>query len=231
MKYNKAQEPASNEKNLKVDEFIGNAKKWRNEFIKLREIILETPLSEDFKWKVPCYTYEGSNVVMIHGFNEYAAILFVKGSLLKDPKNVLIQQTVNVQAARQVRFTNITEIEALAPTLREYILQAIEIEKSGAAVDFKKNTDFSIPEELQSKFAEIPMLKTAFSALTPGRQRGYILHFSQPKQAKTREARIENSMQKILEGKGLNDLSPLLDNPTGLQSVRLHKQVYWSIII
>jgi len=193
------------DKNTKVDEYIRNSKKWRDEFTKLREIILEAPLSEDFKWKVPCYTYEGSNVVMIHGFKEYCAILFVKGSLLKDPENVIIQQTVNVQAARQVRFTNINEVESLAPILREYVLEAIEIEKSGAAVDYKKNTDFDIPAELQSKFEEMPLLKTAFSELTPGRQRGYILHFSQPKQSKTRVARIENSMQKIMEGKGLND--------------------------
>jgi len=193
------------DKNTKVDEYIRNSKKWCDEFTKLREIILEAPLSEDFKWKVPCYTYEGSNVVMIHGFKEYCAILFVKGSLLKDPENVIIQQTVNVQAARQVRFTNINEVESLAPILREYVLEAIEIEKSGAAVDYKKNTDFDIPAELQSKFEEMPLLKTAFSELTPGRQRGYILHFSQPKQSKTRVARIENSMQKIMEGKGLND--------------------------
>ncbi len=205
MKYNKTLGQEPNENNTKVDGFIKNSKKWQDEFTKLRKIILETPLSEDFKWKVPCYTYEGSNVVMIHGFKEYCAILFVKGSLLKDPNSILIQQTENVQAARQVRFTNINEIESLAPILREYILQAIEIEKSGAAVDFKKNTDFVIPEELQAKFLEVPLLKPAFSALTPGRQRGYILHFSQPKQSKTRVARIENSLQKILEGKGLND--------------------------
>jgi uncharacterized protein YdeI (YjbR/CyaY-like superfamily) len=193
------------DKKNKVDEYIANAKKWQDEFTKLREIILEAPLSEDFKWKVPCYTYEGSNVVLIHGFKEYCAILFIKGSLLHDTNNILVQQTINVQAGRQVRFANLREILDLEPILTSYIHEAIEIEKSGAAVDYKKNTDFNIPEELQVKFDEMPLLKTAFSTLTPGRQRGYILHFSQPKQSKTRAARIENSLQKILEGKGIND--------------------------
>jgi uncharacterized protein YdeI (YjbR/CyaY-like superfamily) len=194
-----------NEKNPIVDAYISNAKQWREEFTLLRNIVLECPLTEEFKWRVPCYTVDGGNVVMIHGFKEYCAILFVKGSLLKDPNIILVQQTANVQAARQVRFKNSSEIEALAPVLKEYIMQAIEIEKSGAAVDYKKNTDYSIPDELQNKFDEIPELSTAFHALTPGRQRAYILHFSEPKQAKTREARIEKSLKQILDGKGLND--------------------------
>lgn len=195
----------SSPKNPIVDAYIANAKQWRTEFSKLREIVLSCPLIEEFKWRVPCYTYEGGNVVMIHGFKEYCAILFVKGSLLRDPNGILVQQTVNVQAARQVRFKNVGEIEALAPVLKEYIMQAIEVEGSGAAVDYKKNTDFAIPEELLNKFDEIPDLSTAFHALTPGRQRAYILHFTQPKQAKTREARVEKYVQQILEGKGLND--------------------------
>jgi uncharacterized protein YdeI (YjbR/CyaY-like superfamily) len=193
------------EKNPKVDEFIQNANKWQEEYKTLRAIILDTKLTEEFKWKVPCYSYEGSNVVLLHGFKEYCAILFVKGSLLHDPNGILVQQTVNVQAGRQIRFTNVGEILALEPILKSYILEAIEIEKSGAAVDYKKNTDFQIPEELQAKFEEIPPLKAAFSSLTPGRQRAYILYFTQPKQTKTREARVEKVLQQILDGKGLND--------------------------
>ena len=192
-------------KNLKVDEFIKNEKKWQEEFKILRAIILDMNLTEEFKWKVPCYSFEGSNVVLIHGFKEYCAILFVKGSLLHDPNSILVQQTVNVQAGRQVRFTNVSDISALEPILRSYINEAIEIEKSGAAVDYKKNTDFNIPEELQAKFDEIPPLKAAFTTLTPGRQRAYILHFAQPKQTKTRAARVEKYLQQILDGKGLND--------------------------
>lgn len=192
-------------KNPKVDEFIETATKWQEEFKILRAIILDSNLTEEFKWKVPCYSYEGSNVVLIHGFKEYCAILFIKGSLLHDPNGILVQQTVNVQAGRQIRFINVDEILALESVLKSYISEAIEIEKSGAAVDYKKNTDFDIPEALQTKFDELPPLKVAFSALTPGRQRAYILYFTQPKQIKTREARIEKSLQQILDGKGLND--------------------------
>jgi len=192
-------------KNPTVDAYIANAKQWRQEFTKLRQIALSCPLTEEFKWRVPCYTFEGGNVVMIHGFKEYCAILFVKGALLPDPKGILVQQTANVQAARQVRFKNESEIEALAPVLREYILKAIDIEKSGAAVELKKSTDFTIPEELLNKFDKMPELSTAFHGLTPGRQRAYILHFTEPKQAKTREARIDKYTQNILDGKGLND--------------------------
>ena len=193
------------EYNPKVDEFIQNAKKWQEEFKKLRAIVLDSTLTEEFKWKVPCYTYEGSNVVLIHGFKEYCALLFIKGALLHDPNGILIQQTANVQAGRQVRFTNVDEISELEPVIKRYISEAIEIEKSGAAIDYKKNTDFNIPEELQAKFDEIPPLKAAFDTLTPGRQRAYILYFAQPKQTKTREARVEKYLQQILDGKGLND--------------------------
>lgn len=193
------------DRNAKVDEYISNSKKWRDEFTKLREIILDTPLSEDIKWKVPCYTYEGSNVVLIHGFKEYCAILFIKGALLHDTNGLLVQQTVNVQAGRQIRFANLREIMDFEPILKNYIYEAIELEKSGAVVGYKKNTDFNIPDELQVKFDEIPQLRTAFDSLTPGRQRGYILYFSQPKQEKTRAARVEKYLKQILEGKGLND--------------------------
>jgi uncharacterized protein YdeI (YjbR/CyaY-like superfamily) len=196
---------SANKKNPIVDAYIANAKQWRLEFNRLRDIVLECPLTEEFKWRVPCYTFEGGNIVMIHGFKEYCAVLFVKGSLLKDLNGVLIQQTANVQGARQIRFKNMAEIEALTPIIKEYIWQAIEIEKSGAAVDYKKSTDFTIPEELLNKFDEIPQLLEAFRSLTPGRQRAYILHFTEPKQAKTREARVEKNVQKILNGKGLND--------------------------
>jgi len=168
-------------------------------------MVLDSTLTEEFKWKVPCYTYEGSNVVLIHGFKEYCALLFIKGALLHDPNGILIQQTANVQAGRQVRFTNVDEISELEPVIKRYISEAIEIEKSGAAIDYKKNTDFNIPEELQAKFDEIPPLKAAFDTLTPGRQRAYILYFAQPKQTKTREARVEKYLQQILDGKGLND--------------------------
>lgn len=192
-------------KNPKVDDFIATAKKWQMEFAKLREVVLACPVVEDFKWKVPCYTYEGSNVVLIHGFKEYCAILFVKGALLPDPNGILIQQTENVQAARQVRFKSISEIEALEPVLKAYVLEAIDLEKSGAAVELKKSVDFTIPEELLNKFDERPEMSNAFQGLTPGRQRAYILYFTEPKQAKTRESRVDKYVQKILDGKGLND--------------------------
>ncbi len=191
--------------NPKVDAFISNAKKWHDEYEKLRAIVLDCELTEDFKWGVPCYTLDNKNIVLIHGFKEYCAILFVKGALLKDTKGILIQQTENVQAGRQARFTSVDEIAAVETALKDYIREAVEIEKAGIEVDFKKNTEYAIPEELQSKFNENPALKTAFEALTPGRQRAYMLHFSQPKQAKTREARVEKYAPQILAGKGLND--------------------------
>lgn len=191
--------------NPKVDEFLSKAKQWKEEYEKLRNIILDCELTEEFKWMHPCYTLEKKNIVLIHGFKEYCALLFHKGALLQDAHGILIQQTENVQAARQIRFTNVQEIVEMETILKAYVHEAIEVEKAGLEVNFKKNTEFIIPEELQNKFDEIPALKTAFEALTPGRQRAYILYFSQPKQSKTRETRVEKYMQQILNGKGLND--------------------------
>ncbi|WP_175639239.1 DUF1801 domain-containing protein [Metabacillus schmidteae] len=189
----------------KVDEFLTKEKKWKAEFEKLREIALDSELTEEFKWMHPCYTLNGKNVVLIHGFKEYCALLFHKGALLKDDHNILIQQTENVQSARQIRFTNVQEINEMESILKTYIQNAIEVEKAGLEVKLKKDTDYTIPEELQTKFEELPALKTAFEELTPGRQRAYILHFSQPKQSKTRESRIIKSIERILIGKGLKD--------------------------
>jgi uncharacterized protein YdeI (YjbR/CyaY-like superfamily) len=194
-----------NRTNPKVDAYLSKAKKWQEEFERLRTIILGCGLTEELKWGVPCYTFENRNIVLIHGFKEYCALLFFKGALLKDAKGILIQQTENVQAARQIRFTNVREIVKLKPTLTAYIHEAIEVEKAGLKVNLKKTTEFKVPEEFQDKLDEIPTLKTAFHALTPGRQRAYILHFSQPKLAKTRESRVEKSMRQILKGKGIND--------------------------
>ncbi len=184
---------------------LSKAKKWQEEFEKLRMIILDCQLTEELKWGVPCYTFQKSNIVLIHGFKEYCALLFFKGALLNDANGILIQQTENVQAARQIRFTNVREIVEMEPILKAYIYEAIEVEKAGLKVNFKKTTEFIIPEEFQNKLDEIPALKTAFDALTPGRQRAYILYFSAPKQSKTRESRVEKCMQQILNGKGLND--------------------------
>jgi uncharacterized protein YdeI (YjbR/CyaY-like superfamily) len=191
--------------NPKVDEFFSKAKKWQEEYEKLRNIVLDCELTEELKWMHPCYTFQNKNIVLIHGFKEYCALLFHKGALLKDAHGILIQQTENVQAGRQIRFTNVWEIVAMETILKAYIHEAIEVEKAGLEVNFKKNTEFIIPEEFQNKFDEIPALKTAFEALTPGRQRAYILYFSEPKQSKTRESRVEKCMQQILNGKGLND--------------------------
>jgi uncharacterized protein YdeI (YjbR/CyaY-like superfamily) len=194
-----------NKTNPKVDAFLSKAEKWREEFKKLRTIILGCPLAEELKWGHPCYTFQESNIVLMHGFKEYCALLFFKGVLLKDAKGVLIQQTENVQSARQIRFTHVREIVKLAPVLKAYIHEAIAVEKAGLKVKLKKNAEFAIPEELQNKFNETPALKTAFAALTPGRQRGYIFYFSASKQSKTRTSRIEKCMPQILHGKGLND--------------------------
>lgn len=191
--------------NPKVDEFLGKAKKWKEEYETLRNIVLDCELTEEFKWMHPCYTFEYKNIVLIHGFKEYCALLFHKGALLQDAHGLLIQQTENVQGARQIRFTNVQEIVATESILKAYIHEAIEVEKAGLEVEFKKNEEFIIPEELHNKFDDNPALKTAFEALTPGRQRAYILYFSQAKQSKTRESRIEKCMQKILDGKGLKD--------------------------
>ena len=195
----------TNRMNPKVDEYLSKANKWQEEFEKLRMIILDCQLTEELKWGVPCYTFQKSNIVIIHGFKEYCAILFVKGALLHDAHGILIRQTENVQAGRQIRFTNVREIVEIETILKAYIYEAIEIEKAGLEVNFKKSTEFKIPEEFQNKLNEVPSLKTAFDALTPGRQRAYILYFSAPKQSKTRESRVENCMQQILNGKGLND--------------------------
>jgi len=194
-----------NKMNPKVDVFLRKAEKWQDEFKKLRMIILDCQLTEELKWGVPCYTFEKRNVVLMHGFKEYCALLFVKGALLNDAKGVLITQTDNVQAGRQIRFTNVREIVEMEPILKAYICEAIEVEKAGLKVNYKKTTEFRIPEEFQNKLDEIPALKTAFETLTPGRQRAYILYFSAPKQSKTRESRVEKCMQQILNGKGLDD--------------------------
>ncbi len=194
-----------NNMNPKVDFYFSKAKKWQEEFKKLRTIILGCGLTEELKWGVPCYTFEKKNIVLIHGFKEYCALLFFKGALLNDAQGILVQQTKNVQAARQLRFTNVREIVKLKPSLKAYIHQAIEVEKAGLKVKLKKTREFKIPKEFQHKLNEIPGLKTAFAALTPGRQRAYLLHFSAPKQAKTRESRVEKCMRPILKGKGLND--------------------------
>lgn len=195
----------NNKKNRKVDGFLRKAKKWKEEFETLRNIVLDCEVTEDIKWMHPCYMYENKNIVLIHGFKEYCALLFHKGALLKDTHGILIQQTENVQAARQIRFTNVQEIVEMEPIIKAYINEAIEVEKAGLEINYKKHTEYKIPEELQTKFAEIPALKAAFEELTPGRQRAYIFHFSQPKQSKTRVSRVEKCMQQILNGKGLND--------------------------
>jgi uncharacterized protein YdeI (YjbR/CyaY-like superfamily) len=191
--------------NPKVEFFFSEAKKWQEEFEKLRMIILDCQLTEELKWGCPCYTFQKRNIVLIHGFKEYCALLFMKGALLNDTQGILIQQTENVQAARQIRFTNVREIVEMETILKAYIYEAIEVEKAGLKVDFKKTKEFIIPEEFQNKLDEIPALKTAFDGLTPGRQRAYIFYFSAPKQSKTRESRVEKCMQQILDGKGLND--------------------------
>lgn len=191
--------------NPEVDDFFNEAEKWREEFEKLRTIALDCGLDEELKWGVPCYTLKNKNIVLMHGFKEYCALLFFKGTLLDDPHGILVQQTANVQAGRQIRFTSVQEIIEMEPVLKEYINKAIEVEKAGLKVNFKKTGDFTIPEEFQTKLNENPALKTAFEALTPGRQRAYLFYFSTPKQSKTRVSRIEKYIQKILDGKGLND--------------------------
>jgi uncharacterized protein YdeI (YjbR/CyaY-like superfamily) len=191
--------------NPKVDAFLKREEKWRAEFEKLREILLDSGLTEDLKWGQPCYALDGKNVALIHGFKEYCAILFHKGALLKDPKRVLIQQTKNVQSARQIRFTSVQEILQLDKTLRSYLREAIEIERAGLKVQLKKTEDFALPEELETKLAASAKLRAAFGALTPGRQRAYIFHFSQPKLSTTRAARVAKHIPRILDGLGLDD--------------------------
>lgn len=191
--------------NPKVDFFFDKAAQWQKEFEKLRAIALETQLTEDLKWGCPCYTYEGKNIFLIHGFKEYCALLFFKGALMKDPADILIQQTENVQAARQIRFTNLQQILDLEKTLKEYMFEAVEVEESGAKIEMKKTREFEMPEEFQQRLDEDSVLKEAFEALTPGRQRAYLLYFSSAKQSRTRTARIEKYIPEILNGKGLND--------------------------
>jgi uncharacterized protein YdeI (YjbR/CyaY-like superfamily) len=191
--------------NPKVDAFLAREKKWQEEFKKLRQIILDCKLTEELKWGQPCYALEGNNIVLMHGFKEYCALLFMKGALLNDAKGVLIQQTEHVQSARQIRFTNVQEINKMEKTLKSYIHEAIEVERAGLKVELKKTADFKIPEEFQSKLDALPALKAAFDALTPGRQRAYLFYFSQPKQSKTRESRVEKYIPNILDGMGLDD--------------------------
>jgi uncharacterized protein YdeI (YjbR/CyaY-like superfamily) len=195
----------TNGMNPKVDFFFRKAEKWQEEFEKLRLIILDCGLTEELKWGVPCYTFQNSNIVLMHGFKEYCAILFVKGALLKDANGILIQQTENVQAARQIRFSHLREIVEMESILKAYIHEAIQVEIAGLKVNYKKPAEFIVPEEFINKLEEVPGLQDAFDALTPGRQRAYILYFSAPKQSKTREVRIEKCMPQILNGKGLND--------------------------
>ncbi|HEU0111511.1 MAG TPA: DUF1801 domain-containing protein [Flavisolibacter sp.] len=189
----------------KVDAFLSKAKKWREEMTVLRSMVLECKLKEEYKWMHPCYTYQNNNVVLIHGFKEYCALLFFKGVLINDKEGILIQQTENVQDRRQIRFRNLDEILSLKPVIKEYIKEAIQIEKSGLKVTFKKTSDFNMPEEFEKKLKLDKKLKAAFYGLTPGRQRGYLLYFSSAKQPQTREGRIEKCAPKIFEGKGLDD--------------------------
>jgi uncharacterized protein YdeI (YjbR/CyaY-like superfamily) len=191
--------------NPKVDWYFDKAEKWQEEIVQLRAIILDCGLTEELKWGCPSYTHQKNNIVLIHVFKEYCAVLFFKGVLLNDADHILIQQTENVQVARQMRFTSIKEVNDTEASLKAYIYEAIEIEKAGLKVELKKTAEFQMAEEFQTKLDENPALKTAFEALTPGRQRGYLLHFSQPKQAKTREARVEKNIERIMDGKGLED--------------------------
>jgi uncharacterized protein YdeI (YjbR/CyaY-like superfamily) len=191
--------------NPKVDWFFTKATAWQEEFEKLRKLVLDCGLTEELKWGCPCYSFEKRNIVLIHGFKEYCALLFFKGALLNDADGILVQQTENVQASRQIRFTDVREIVKLKPVLKAYIYEAIEVEKAGLKVPLKKTKEFSMPGEFQNKLNENRPLKKAFNALTPGRQRGYLLYFSAPKQSKTRESRVEKYTPQILNGKGLND--------------------------
>jgi len=191
--------------NPKADFYFNKAGKWQEEIKKLRTIILECHLAEEVKWGCPCYMFEKSNIILIHVFKEYCAVLFFKGALLKDPKGVLIQQTENVQAARQMRFTSTREVETMKATLKAYIFETVKIEEAGLKVELKKTAEFKMPDEFKQVLDKKPAVKKAFEALTPGRQKGYLLHFSSAKQAKTREARIEKSVPQILDGKGLED--------------------------
>jgi uncharacterized protein YdeI (YjbR/CyaY-like superfamily) len=189
----------------KVDAYLRRTHAWQEESKRLRAIALACGLNEDLKWGQPCYDLQGANIVLIHGFKEYCALLFFKGALLKDPKGILIQQTAQVQAARQIRFTSLGEIIKKESILKAYIREAVEVEKVGLKVTLKKTSEYPVPLEFQNKLDKIPALKAAFDALTPGRQRAYLFYFSAAKQAKTREARVKKCMPQILKGKGLDD--------------------------
>lgn len=191
--------------NPKVNWFFEKSTKWQDAYQELRDLVLSFDLTEELKWGCPCYTYDKNNVVLIHGFKDYCALLFMKGAIMNDPKNILVQQTENVQSARQIRFTNLNEIVKQKAVIKSYIKNAIEVEKSGVKIEMKKTTEFKIPDEFQTALNDISELKTAFDKLTPGRQRGYLLYFSSAKQSKTRNERIEKYMPKILDGKGLDD--------------------------
>ena len=194
-----------NGRNPKVDFYFDKEKKWHDELGELRKIVLDCGLTEELKWGCPCYTFQKSNILLLHTFKDYCAVLFFKGALLKDAEGILVQQTKNVQAARQMRFANIHELVGLKATLKSYIREAIEVEAAGLKVDLKKTAEFTVADEFKKKLDENPDLRTAFDALTPGRQRAYLLHFSAPKQSKTRESRVEKWTKQILKGKGLND--------------------------
>ncbi|MEJ1238325.1 DUF1801 domain-containing protein [Chryseolinea sp. T2] len=196
---------AKSETNPKVDFYFTKAKTWKEEIEKLRTIILDCGLNEELKWGCPCYTLEGSNIVLIHTFKEYCAVLFFKGALLKDPDGVLVQQTKNVQSARQIRFTGVREVTGAKTLLKKFVQDAIKVEKAGLKVSFKKPEEFAMAEEFQERLGESAALRKAFEGLTPGRQRGYLLYFSAAKQSKTRHARVEKSIPDILKGKGLED--------------------------
>jgi len=196
---------AKSNENPAVDFYFNEARRWQEEFVALRAIVLGCGVTEELKWGCPCYTFEKANIVLIHGFKEYCALLFMKGALLNDPNHILVQQTANVQAARQMRFTTAKEIVKLKTVIKAYIKEAVEAEKEGLKITLKKTSEFNMPEEFKQVLDDMPELKAAFYQLTPGRQRAYLLHFSSPKQAKTREARIEKCVQPILDGKGLND--------------------------
>jgi uncharacterized protein YdeI (YjbR/CyaY-like superfamily) len=191
--------------NPRVDWYFGKNERWEKELRKLRTIALDCQLTEELKWGCPCYTLQGGNIALVHVFKEYCALLFFKGALLKDDHRILVQQTKNVQAARQIRFTNVREVIKMERVVKAYIFEALEVEKSGLKVERKRTAEFEMPEEFKNKLKKLPALKKAFYALTPGRQRGYLLHFSTAKQSKTREARVEKCMERILDGKGLDD--------------------------
>lgn|SRR5690606_1552555 len=191
--------------NPKTDFFFQKDSQWKKEYAKLRQLCLDSGLTEELKWGVPCYTWKEKNVVLIHGFKEYCALLFHKGVLLDDPENLLIQQTENVQSARQMRFTRLKDIVDMEDVIKKYLGKAIEVEKSGQTVELKKTKEYAVPEEFQSRLDENPSLKDSFNSLTPGRQRGYLLYFSSAKRSQTREARVEKYIPKIMDGLGLDD--------------------------